>query len=57
MPAREKEATRSVIYFSRASTSKQPAKQAEKHDSAGLPSMESAGEKKLTRKGSNDDIY
>ena len=36
MPAREKEATRSVIYFSRASTSKQPAKQAEKHDSAGL---------------------
>ncbi len=36
MFASEKEATRSVIYFRGASTSKQPAKQAEKHDSAGL---------------------
>jgi len=36
MSASEKEATRSVIYFSRDINEQTPAKQAEKHDSAGL---------------------
>ena len=36
MPASEKEATRSVIYFSRDINEQTPAKQAGKHDSAGL---------------------
>lgn len=36
MSASEKEATRSVIYFSRDINEQTPAKQAGKHDSAGL---------------------
>ena len=57
MPAREKEATRSVIYFSRGINEQTACEAGGEARSCGFASMESAGEKKLTRKGSNYDIY
>lgn len=57
MPAREKEATRSVIYFSRGINEQTACEAGGEARWCGFASMESAGEKKLTRKGSNDDIY